>query len=300
MLWLTTFGCGSSRRSSDSDAVGSSAGPDNSVVSSQVSTTSAVSGGNNSEAGNSTGSGPTTTAAGTSEMMGTAQGGASRTATPTSDSASTTTSDTVAAADAGGAAGNTVTASTAGGAAGNGGAAASTTTSVAITENWREGCAGVPLNGQCADNVFEWCDPILGEVMQRDCSPLGLTCRAEAVEPNEFDLNGCIGETCGDNDERCDGALEYECYNGELIVKDCRKLAWLNGMCSVNEEGFAVCESERRPCNEFSITCDGSLLWVCHDASFYVVDCARSDLNATCEVVGERTVQCGEHRTSFL
>ena len=34
--------------------------------------------------------------------------------------------------------------------------------------------------------------------------------------------------------------------------------------------------------------------------SFYVVDCARSALNATCEVIGERTVQCGESNTSFL
>ena len=288
LLWFTTFGCGSSRRSSDSG--GGGAESSSTVASSQASATSTESGGNNPETGNSSGNGTTHTAAGTSDMIGTTQGGANgenSTATPTSDSTSTTTSDTTAASDAGGA-------------AGNGGTVASTTTGVAITEDWRESCAGVPLNGRCADNVFEWCDPMLGEVLQHDCTPLGLTCRAEATEPNEFDLNGCIGEPCEDSDERCDGALEYECHNGELIVKDCRKLARLNGMCSVNEEGFPICEREPRPCDEFSITCDGSLLWVCHDGSFYVVDCARSALNATCEVIGERTVQCGESSTSFL
>ncbi|HEY6724108.1 MAG TPA: hypothetical protein VI197_08745 [Polyangiaceae bacterium] len=285
LLWFITFGCGSSRRSSDSGDTGATAG--SSGASTQASATSAASGDNNAETGNSSGNGTTNAAAGTGDMTGTAQGGASSTAAPTSDATSTTTSDTITASDAGGA-------------AGNGETAASTTTSVAITEDWRESCAGVPLNGQCADNVFEWCDPILGEVMQRDCTPLGLTCRAEATEPNEFDLNGCIGETCENDDTGCDGALEYQCHNGELIVTDCRKLAWLNGTCSVNEEGFPMCEPEPRPCDEFSITCDGSLLWVCHDGSFYVVDCARSALNATCEVVGERTVQCGESSTSFL
>lgn len=177
---------------------------------------------------------------------------------------------------------------------GSGGVAGNDGGSAGVAGDWRMACDGLTLNGRCSGNVYEWCDYFDREVKQLDCTPLGMTCRANVVETNEADQNGCITETCTQEDDRCEGALKYDCIGGALVVSDCRKWKGAAATCLFDEKGYNHCRPKLECDNPGVFTCNGSMLETCDiDSVFYLEDCARYDASGTCVQLAPDRVECG-------
>jgi hypothetical protein len=148
-------------------------------------------------------------------------------------------------------------------------------------EAWDAACNGVSNNGRCTDNVYEWCDYFSGSVMQLDCTPLGMTCRA-AAQANEAETNGCVGEPCTREDERCDGQLRYDCQAPGLLAIDCKKPRGPSTECEI-VEGSTRC-AMNHPCSDPSTSwCEGNLHVICtEESTLYYQDCQRASETGRC------------------
>jgi hypothetical protein len=151
----------------------------------------------------------------------------------------------------------------------------------------------VTVNGRCTGNVYEWCDYFSQEIHSLDCNKLGMTCRADPSEPNEFDTNGCVGAACTDADEHCDGQLMFQCHADKVIATDCSKWVGASGVC-IQPSTYTDC-SGGPPCSpKWSHSCDGSVLRVCsEDGNLNFRDCAREVPSGICVEVDASTVTCG-------
>jgi hypothetical protein len=157
-------------------------------------------------------------------------------------------------------------------------------------ERWDAACNGVSNNGRCTGNVYEWCDYFSGSVMQLDCTPLGMTCRAES-QPNEPETNGCVRQACTSVNGRCDGQLRYDCQSGEQLVIDCKKQRGPATECEVSG-GSPRCVMNH-PCSAPSTSwCEGNLHVICtEDSTLYYQDCQRKSEAGRC-VVGANGANC--------
>jgi hypothetical protein len=157
-------------------------------------------------------------------------------------------------------------------------------------ERWDAACNGVSNNGRCTGNVYEWCDYFSGSVIQLDCTPLGMTCRAES-QPNEPETNGCVGQACTSAGEHCDGQLRYDCQAGEQVVIDCKKPRGPASECEIFE-GSIRC-AMNHPCAAPSTSwCEGNLHVICtEDSVLYYQDCQRKSDAGRC-VAGANGANC--------
>ena len=166
--------------------------------------------------------------------------------------------------------------------------------------DWSANCGDVTVNGRCTGNVYEWCDYFSGEKRSLNCTTLGMTCRASVSEPNEFDLNGCVGSACGMADLHCDDHLMYDCHQDQTIVTDCRKIGGADGVCAKSTDGYVDC-SGGPPCSEASHACDGSVVRICtEDNTLAYRDCARNVPGGSYEAINASAVNCGGIFVSFF
>jgi hypothetical protein len=160
-------------------------------------------------------------------------------------------------------------------------------------EDWAATCNGVTMVGHCVGEVYEWCDYFARGLKRIDCGALGLTCQAEPRElSSDYTNAGCFGGTCTPEDNRCDGTLVFQCFDGENTVHDCTKIRGPEATCGDGAFGngschSAFCEPDRR------VSCDGNVAVVCHDSLLHIENCAEYDPAGTCEEVDPTWVLCG-------
>jgi hypothetical protein len=145
----------------------------------------------------------------------------------------------------------------------------------------------VTPNGHCAGEVYEWCDYFTRSLKTLDCAELGMTCLATPLQPQESDLNGCLGDAC--DEDRCEGQIAFQCRSDGLHAVDCAQRGGPQAVCELTEEGYARCHS-REPCSpESSFHCDGKLSIVCDEEGYlHFQDCARCNPAGVCVELGEQ------------
>jgi hypothetical protein len=193
----------------------------------------------------------------------------------------------------GGATGGTDTSGGSAGDASGGATGGATGGTSGSGEDWAATCNGVTMVGHCVGEVYEWCDYFARGLKRIDCGALGLTCQAEPRElSSDYTNAGCFGGTCTPEDNRCDGTLVFQCFDGENTVHDCTKRLGPEATCGEGAFGngschSAFCEPDRR------VSCDGNVAVVCHDSLLHIENCAEYDPAGTCVEVDPTWVLCG-------
>jgi hypothetical protein len=155
---------------------------------------------------------------------------------------------------------------------------------------WDAACNGVTNNGRCNGNVYEWCDYFTRGVLQLDCTPLGMTCRAEP-EPDQSESRGCIASPCTSTQEnRCEGPLRYHCQETALLAFDCRKLFGPSSECE--SDGGSIDCTMNHPCDTPNVTwCEDDLYVICtEESTLYYKNCKRDTDDGRCVPGGDITL----------
>jgi hypothetical protein len=131
--------------------------------------------------------------------------------------------------------------------------------------------------------VFEWCDYYTKGLRTFDCESLGMTCRADALQPSESEMNGCVGDPCPmTGDITCDGRFIHDCAKGLTHVTDCEKTSGVGATC-LDVEGSHVCIGGVSCGIPNNISCDGTILAICNEyGQLRALDCARCNPAGLC------------------
>jgi hypothetical protein len=195
------------------------------------------------------------------------------------------------ASGASGAAGvaGTANASGAGGTAGMGGKAGSSPsggvggTAGSAGTRWDAACDGTTTNGRCDGNVFVWCDYYTKGLRTFDCATIGMTCQADALQPPEDEVNGCVGGPCPAGAMyRCEGRFIHDCAKGLAHVTDCEKTAGPGALCTAVDDAH-VCLGGVSCGPPSTIQCDGTIEAICNEyGELRAYDCSRCNPAGYC------------------
>jgi hypothetical protein len=187
---------------------------------------------------------------------------------------------------AGGANGGKAGAAAAAGVGGTSGASATAGvggTSGSAGARWDAACDGTTTNGRCDGDVFVWCDYYTKGLRTFDCATLGMTCQADARQPPESEVNGCVAGPCPASGQiTCDGRFIRDCAKGLLHVTDCEKTAGPGALCRAVEDSH-VCLGGVSCGPPSTIRCDGAIEAICNEyGQLRAYDCSRCNPLGTC------------------
>jgi len=158
---------------------------------------------------------------------------------------------------------------------------------------------------RCAGDILVECDGS-AQPDAFDCAAAGLHCYQSRYDAN------CGEASCNPETTKavCDGDVIKSCYEGALVLEDCRwrytfscesgqGCVWhAGGTCAVNSYGEADCVGTGPACDEktFKAYCDGPVIVTCAGGKEARLDCSAIDSALTCKKVTKDNMElldCG-------